>query len=120
MMIDFAIEAQRSGKNPPPKRSRKAACCASVDHDDHDVSGVASLPIALGLGAGAKRGIPWPGLVGGLVVFPMSDAYITPVIYLYMESFQAWFKRPAKPQTSRRESMRHRLIYSWSIRWCSK
>jgi HAE1 family hydrophobic/amphiphilic exporter-1 len=50
-----------------------------------------TIPIALGTGASAELRQPLGvAVVGGLVVSQALTLFVTPVLYLYMESFSGW------------------------------
>ncbi|MGZ4825530.1 MAG: efflux RND transporter permease subunit, partial [Terriglobales bacterium] len=60
-----------------------------------------TLPIALGIGAGAESRRPLGlAVVGGLVFSQLLTLYITPVFYIYMEQAQHWWRTKVrkKPQ----------------------
>jgi HAE1 family hydrophobic/amphiphilic exporter-1 len=53
-----------------------------------------TLPIALAYGEGADARQPLGlAVVGGLLVSQILTLYITPVLYIYMERLQIWFRR---------------------------
>jgi len=60
-----------------------------------------AVPIALGYGAGGEARQPL-GLVvvGGLIFSQLVTLYLTPVVYTYMASFQAWLKGEQTAESS--------------------
>jgi HAE1 family hydrophobic/amphiphilic exporter-1 len=92
MMIDFALRAQRDeGRSPHDaivegclKRFRPILMTTMA-------AMLGSVPIAIGLGAsGAARRPLGMSIVGGLIVSQAVTLYLTPVLFLYFETFQQW------------------------------
>jgi HAE1 family hydrophobic/amphiphilic exporter-1 len=107
MMVDFAVEAQREhGKTP--REAIHEACLVRFRPIMMTTMAalVGTLPIALGLGAGAESRRPLGlAVVGGLLVSQLLTLYITPVYYVYIEGARMRLsRRQAGPITDGRHA----------------
>ncbi len=106
MMVDFAVEAQREhGKTP--REAIHEACLVRFRPIMMTTMAalVGTLPIAMGIGAGAESRRPLGlAVVGGLLVSQLLTLYITPVYYVYIEHARMWLtsrRAGATPELAR-------------------
>jgi HAE1 family hydrophobic/amphiphilic exporter-1 len=95
MMIDFALEAQRhQGKTPTEAIYEGCLVRFRPIMMTTMAALMGTLPIALGLGAGAEsRRALGVSVVGGLFFSQIVTLFLTPVVYLYLENARQWSTR---------------------------
>jgi len=94
MMIDFALKAQRSGKSP--EDAIRQACVLRFRPITMTTLAamMGALPLAIGIGAGSELRQPLGvAVVGGLIFSQAITLYITPVLFLYLESLRKMSRR---------------------------
>ena len=98
MMIDFALERQRSENISPARAIVEAASVRFRPIMMTTVSAiVGTLPIAIGVGSSAASRRPLGvAVVGGLAFsWQVVTLYVTPVFYSYFDELQSWLGRRA-------------------------
>jgi len=96
MMIDFALDAERS----LGLTSREAIYQACLKRFRPIIMTTmaamfGAVPLAIGFGEGAELRRPLGiTIVGGLLVSQLLTLYTTPVIYLYLDRLRLWARRP--------------------------
>jgi HAE1 family hydrophobic/amphiphilic exporter-1 len=103
MMIDFALDAERAEGKGAADAIYEGCLIRFRPIMMTTMSAlVGTLPIAIGLGAGAESRRPLGvAVVGGLLFSQLLTLYITPVVYTYMDQFHRWlggFVQRREPQ----------------------
>jgi multidrug efflux pump len=106
MMIDFALEAERS-RNLSPRQAIFEACELRLRPILMTTSAalLGALPLAIGSGEGSELSRPLGvAIVGGLVISQLLTLYTTPVVYLFLDGMRHRFlskrKRHAPADTA--------------------
>jgi len=108
MMIDFALEAERTeGKSPLDAIHEACLLRFRPIMMTTMAALLGGLPLALGTGIGSELRRPLGiTIVGGLIVSQALTLFTTPVVYLYMDRLRQWLRRvfgvtrPTSPATS--------------------
>jgi multidrug efflux pump subunit AcrB len=95
MMIDFALEAERTeGKAPLDAIFQACLLRFRPIIMTTMAAALGALPLALGTGTGSELRYPLGiTIVGGLIVSQFLTLYTTPVVYLYLDRLQIWCSR---------------------------
>jgi multidrug efflux pump len=92
MMIDFALDAERS-RGLSSQQAIYEACVLRFRPIMMTTMAamLGAIPLAIGFGEGGEIRRPLGiSIVGGLIVSQMLTLYTTPVIYLYLDRFRLW------------------------------
>ena len=96
MMIDFALDAERS-LGLTSREAIYQACLKRFRPIMMTTMAAmfGALPLAIGFGEGAELRRPLGiSIVGGLIVSQLLTLYTTPVIYLYLDRLRLWDATP--------------------------
>jgi multidrug efflux pump subunit AcrB len=93
MMIDFALDAERSEGSRPEEAIYQASLLRFRPIMMTTMAAMlGAFPLAFGRGTGSELRRPLGiAIVGGLMVSQILTIYTTPVVYLYMDRLQARF-----------------------------
>jgi len=91
IMIDFALEVERTGKSAEEAIFQAALVRFRPIMMTTAAAMLGAMPLAFGRGVGSEIRRPLGiAIVGGLIVSQALTLYTTPVVYLYMDRFKDW------------------------------
>ena len=91
IMIDFALEVERTGKTAEEAIHEAALVRFRPIMMTTAAAMLGAVPLAFGTGVGSEIRRPLGiAIVGGLIVSQALTLYTTPVVYLYMDHFKDW------------------------------
>ena len=94
IMIDFALEVERTGKTAEEAIHEAALIRFRPIMMTTAAAMLGAVPLAFGHGVGSEVRRPLGiAIVGGLIVSQALTLYTTPVVYLYMDHFKDWVVR---------------------------
>jgi multidrug efflux pump len=94
IMIDFALEVERTGKTAEEAIHEAALIRFRPIMMTTAAAMLGAVPLAFGRGVGSEIRRPLGiAIVGGLLVSQALTLYTTPVVYLYMDHFKDWVVR---------------------------
>jgi hydrophobe/amphiphile efflux-1 (HAE1) family protein len=101
LMIDFAIEAERSRGLPPLEAIREACLLRFRPILMTTLAALlGGVPLAIGTGVGAELRRPLGiTIVGGLLLSQLLTLFTTPVVYLALDRFARRKREPLRPPT---------------------
>jgi len=107
MMIDFALEVQRSSGRTPDEAIFEACIHRFRPIMMTTMAALfGALPLTFGTGDGSELRRPLGiSIAGGLIVSQLLTLYTTPLIYLYLDRFQSWLRRLRRPAAVRIAAM---------------
>jgi multidrug efflux pump len=94
LMIDFALQAERmDGKSPVDAIHQACVLRFRPIMMTTMAAMLGAVPLAIGGGTGSELRQPLGiTIVGGLIFSQMLTLFTTPVVYLYMDRLQTWFR----------------------------